>query len=62
MVFQYDDSDPYDRRKSQYIMAAQLDEIARVRFIRFYGRSPSNSAIESPTALAPETEVHRLEA
>lgn len=28
---QYDDSDPYDRRKSQYIMAAQLDEIERVR-------------------------------
>lgn len=25
----YDDSDPYDRRKSQYIMAAQLDEIEK---------------------------------
>ena len=30
---QYDDSDPYDRRKSQYIMAAQLDEIEKVRAV-----------------------------
>ena len=27
---QYDENDPYDRRKSQFIMKAKLDEIERV--------------------------------
>ena len=33
-VTQYDENDPNDRRRSQYLMKAKLDEIEKVRRLR----------------------------
>lgn len=42
---QFDDDDPHDRRKSQYLMRAKLDEIERVCEFTFYLRGLSNDLV-----------------
>lgn len=48
--YEYDENDPYDRRRSQYVMKNQLDEIERVRpvsiiFVLAFPRSNEQTGI-----------------
>jgi len=54
-LLQYDENDPNDRRRSQYLMKAKLDEIERVNVTRVLAEVYSDKAILDPCSILTST-------